>query len=330
MPPWPGPAEMIADTFISRPRLAGVISIVLFLAGLIAMTRMPVEQFPNIVPPQVSVTASYPGAGAEVTEATVAQVIEDKVIGVDSMIYMKSTSGADGSYALNISFEVGTDPDIATVLVQNRVALAEPLLPAEVKQTGVKVAKKSSSLLLGVVLHATDAAITGPTLTNYARINLVDALKRVPGVGDATVFAGDEFAMRVNLDVDRLTALNLTPADVTAALRSQNLQAAIGRVGGQRPRPATERPDPGPPFGTRGVRAHHHPCQPRWQQHHGCRCRHRRAWVAQRRYQQLFQRRTRHACGHLSGAGCQFAGRCRRGESNPRPSGPDLSGRDRL
>ena len=139
---------MISDTFISRPRLAGVISIVLFLAGLIAMTRMPVEQFPNIVPPQVSVSASYPGAGAEVTEATVAQVIEDKVIGVDNMIYMKSTSGADGSYTLNISFEVGTDPDIATVLVQNRVALAEPLLPSEVRQTGVKVAKKSASLLL--------------------------------------------------------------------------------------------------------------------------------------------------------------------------------------
>jgi len=231
---------MIADTFISRPRLAGVISIVLFLAGLIAMTRMPVEQFPNIVPPQVSVTASYPGAGAEVTEATVAQVIEDKVIGVDNMIYMKSTSGADGSYTLNISFEVGTDPDIATVLVQNRVALAEPLLPSEVRQTGVKVAKKSASLLLGVVLHSSDAAITGPTLTNYARINIVDSLKRVRGVGDATVFAGDEFAMRVILDVDRLTAMNLTPADVTAALRSQNVQAAIGRVGGQ---PMTE--DPG-------------------------------------------------------------------------------------
>ena len=231
---------MIADTFISRPRLAGVISIVLFLAGLIAMTRMPIEQFPNIVPPQVSVTASSPGAGAEVTEATVAQVIEDKIIGVDNMIYMKSTSGADGSYTLNISFEVGTDPDIATVLVQNRVALAEPLLPSEVKQTGVKVAKKSSSLLLGVVLHSTDAVITGPTLTNYARINIVDSLKRVPGVGDATVFAGDEFAMRIILDVDKLTAMNLTPADVTAALRSQNVQAAIGRVGGQ---PMTE--DPG-------------------------------------------------------------------------------------
>ncbi|WP_026380786.1 efflux RND transporter permease subunit [Afifella pfennigii] len=231
---------MLADTFIKRPRLAGVISIVLFLAGLIALLRMPVEQFPDIVPPQVSVTASYPGAGAEVVEQTVAQVIEDKVIGVDRMIYMKSTSGADGTYILNVSFEVGTDPDIATVNVQNRVALAEPLLPPEVRQTGVQVAKKSSSLLLGVVLFSESEAVSGADLTNYARINLIDTLKRVPGVGDASMFGGNEFAMQVSLDVDRLAALGLTPADVIAALKSQNVQAAIGRVGGQ---PMTK--DPG-------------------------------------------------------------------------------------
>ena len=231
---------MLADTFIRRPRLASVISIVLFLAGLIALTRMPVEQFPDIVPPQVSVTASYPGAGAEVVEETVAQVVEDQVIGVDDMIYMSSTSGADGTYILNVSFEVGTDPDIATVNVQNRVALAEPLLPPEVRQTGVKVAKKSASLLMGVVLYAEDDRVTGPDLTNYARINLLDALKRIDGVGEATMFGANEFAMRVDVHVGRLAALDLTPGDVIAALRSQNVQAAIGRVGGQ---PVTE--DPG-------------------------------------------------------------------------------------
>ncbi len=231
---------MISDIFINRPRMAGVISIVMFLAGLIALRAMPVEQYPNIVPPQVSVTASYPGAGAEVTEATVAQVIEDKIIGVEDMIYMRSTSGADGSYTLNISFAVGTDPDIATVNVQNRVALAEPMLPSEVRQTGVRVAKKSSSLLLGVALYAEDGALDGATLTNYARISLIDALKRVEGVGDASLFGANEFAMLVNLDVDRLAALDMTPTDVTNALKSQNLQAAIGRVGGQ---PMTE--DPG-------------------------------------------------------------------------------------
>ena len=231
---------MLADIFIKRPRFAGVISIVLFLAGLIALTRMPVEQFPDIVPPQVSVTASYPGAGAEVVEQTVAQVIEDQVVGVDDMIYMSSTAGADGSYVLNVSFEVGTDPDIATVNVQNRVSLAEPLLPAEVRQTGVRVAKKSSSLLMGVALYADSDALEGRDMTNYARLYLMDRIKRIDGVGDASMFGANEFAMRVNLDVDRLAALGLTPADVTAALQSQNLQAAIGRVGGQ---PMTQ--DPG-------------------------------------------------------------------------------------
>ncbi len=231
---------MIADIFIKRPRFAGVISIVLFLAGLLALGRMPVEQFPDIVPPQVSVTASYPGAGPEVVEQTVAQVIEDQVVGVDDMIYMSSTAGADGSYSLNISFAVGTDPDMATVNVQNRVALAEPLLPPEVTQTGVRVAKKSSSLLMGIALHATSEAVAGADLTNYARLTLLDRIKRVPDVGDASVFGANEFAMQVSLDVDRLAALGLTPNDVIAALRSQNLQAAIGRVGGP---PMTE--DPG-------------------------------------------------------------------------------------
>lgn len=231
---------MIADIFIKRPRFAGVISIVLFLAGLLALGRMPVEQFPDIVPPQVSVTASYPGAGPEVVEQTVAQVIEDQVVGVDDMIYMSSTAGADGSYSLSISFAVGTDPDMATVNVQNRVALAEPLLPPEVTQTGVRVAKKSSSLLMGIALHATSEAVAGPDLTNYARLTLLDRIKRVPDVGDASVFGANEFAMQVSLDVDRLAALGLTPNDVIAALRSQNLQAAIGRVGGP---PMTE--DPG-------------------------------------------------------------------------------------
>ncbi|MEM0937358.1 MAG: efflux RND transporter permease subunit [Pseudomonadota bacterium] len=226
---------MIADVFIRRPRLAGVISIVLTLAGFIALTRLPVEQFPDIVPPQVQVTASYPGAGAVVTEQTVAQVIEDKVIGVDDMIYMRSTSGADGTYVLNVSFEVGTDPDLATVNVQNRVALAEALLPPEVRQTGVRVAKRSSSLLMGVILHAVEGVEDGPSgadLTNHALINLVDRLKRVPGIGDASVFAADQFSMRIDLDVERLATLEMAPGDVIAALQSQNLQAAIGRVGG--------------------------------------------------------------------------------------------------
>src|SRR5262245_12346545 len=138
---------MISGIFIDRPRFAVVISIVITLAGLVALTQIPIAQFPNIVPPQISVTASYAGASAEVVEATVAQPIESRVVGVDNMIYMKSTSGNDGSYTLNVTFAVGTDPDLNNVKVQNRVGLAEAQLPQEVRQQGVNVQKKSSALL---------------------------------------------------------------------------------------------------------------------------------------------------------------------------------------
>src|SRR5688572_13560253 len=138
---------MLSSVFIDRPRLAIVISIVITLAGLVSLAAIPIAQFPNIVPPQIEVTASYAGASAEVVEAVVAQPIEARVIGVDKMLYMKSTSGNDGSYTLNVTFAVGTDPDINTVLVQNRVALAEAQLPAEVRAQGISVKKKSSAIL---------------------------------------------------------------------------------------------------------------------------------------------------------------------------------------
>lgn len=224
---------MISGIFIDRPRLAAVISIVLTLAGLIALTVLPVAQFPDIVPPQVSVSATYPGAGAEVVEATVAQPIESQVVGVDNMLYMKSTSGADGSYNLTVTFAVGTDPDIATVNVQNRVSLAEAGLPSEVKQTGVSVRKKSSALMQVITLHSKNDEYDALFLSNYATINLLDTIKRVPGVGDASMFGAKDYAMRVVLDIDRLTNLGLTPGDVVNALRSQNVQAAIGRIGAQ-------------------------------------------------------------------------------------------------
>ena len=203
--------RMISDVFISRPRLAAVISIVLTLAGLIALTALPIAQYPDIVPPQVSVTASYPGAGADVVETTVAQPIEGRVVGVDDMLYMKSTSGSDGSYTLNVTFAVGTDPDIATVNVQNRVSLATPGLPQEVSQTGVSVKKQSSGLLQVVAITGEGGEFDGLLLSNYATINVLDALKRVPGVGDATLFGALDYAMRIDLDVDRLTSLGLSP-----------------------------------------------------------------------------------------------------------------------
>lgn len=227
---------MLSDVFISRPRFAAVISIVLTIAGLVALTRIPVSQFPDIVPPQVTVTATYPGAGADVVEQTVAQPIESQVVGVDDMLYMKSTSGSDGSYTLTISFAVGTDPDIATVNVQTRVSLAEAGLPAEVKATGVNVKKQSSALMQVIAIRATDEAadqFDNLFLTNYATINVLDVLKRVPGVGDVMIYGALDYSMRVRLDIDRMTNLGLTPADVVAALRAQNVQAAIGRVGAQ-------------------------------------------------------------------------------------------------
>jgi hydrophobe/amphiphile efflux-1 (HAE1) family protein len=224
---------MISSVFVDRPRLAIVISIVITLAGLIALSAIPVAQFPDIVPPQVQVTANYPGAGAEVVEATVAQPIESQVIGVDNMLYMKSTSGNDGSYTLTISFAIGTNPDINTVNVQNRVSLASPKLPEEVSRTGVSVKKKSSALLQVINLYSPDASHEALFLNNYATINILDGIKRVRGVGDAFLFGSLEYSMRVWVESDRLTSLGITPNDIINALKSQNIQAAVGRIGAQ-------------------------------------------------------------------------------------------------
>ncbi len=230
---------MISSVFIDRPRLALVISIVITVAGLVALGRLPVAQFPEIVPPAVQVKAFYPGAGAEVVEQTVAQPIEQQVIGVENMIYMKSTSGADGSYTLTVTFAVGTDADIATVNVQNRVSAATAQLPAEVNATGVSVRKASPAILQIIAIYDDEQQFDALFLSNWATINLVDSLKRVPGIGDVNVIGARDYAMRITLDVERLTALKLTPGDVAAALREQNVQAAIGRVGAQ---PLTEDP----------------------------------------------------------------------------------------
>ncbi len=222
---------MLSAVFVDRPRLAIVIAIVTTIAGLVALYALPLAQYPDIVPPQVSVTTLYPGANAAVVESTVAQVIEAQVVGVDKMIYMKSTSGDDGSYTLTASFELGTNPDINTVNVNNRVQVALANLPPEVQRQGVTVKKKSSALL-GVIAVYSPKHSHGPLfLSNYVTINLLDQIKSTPGVGDATLWGPQDYAMRAWVRTERLTGLGLTTGDIINAIQAQNVQAAVGRIG---------------------------------------------------------------------------------------------------
>ncbi len=222
---------MISAVFVDRPRLAIVIAIIITIAGGLAMTRIPVAQFPDIVPPQVQVTANYPGASAAVVEASVAQPIEAQVIGVDKMIYMKSTNGNDGSYNLTVSFELGTNPDINTVNVNNRVQTAMAELPPSVTQQGLTIQKRSSAILEFVNLYSDGAKQDPLFITNYATINILDEISRTPGVGQANLFSRLKYSMRIWFDTNRLTSLNLSPTDIINAIQAQNVVAPIGRIG---------------------------------------------------------------------------------------------------
>ncbi|MCP2210873.1 UNVERIFIED_ORG: hydrophobe/amphiphile efflux-1 (HAE1) family protein [Bradyrhizobium japonicum] len=201
------------------------------IAGAISFVAMPVAQYPDIVPPQVSVTTQYPGASGAIVDATVAQPIEAQVVGVDKMIYMKSTSGDDGSYTLTASFELGSNPDINTVNINNRVQTALSSLPSEVQKQGISVKKKSTAILAVVTLYSPKHTHDPLFLSNYATINLLDQIKSTNGVGDAYLFAPQDYAMRAWVKTDRLTGLDLTTADIINAVQSQNVQAAVGRIG---------------------------------------------------------------------------------------------------
>jgi multidrug efflux pump len=222
---------MFVNFFIKRPIFAGVIAIVIVVAGAVCIPVLPVAQFPDISPPTVQVTTTYTGASAEVVEQTVTQPIEEQINGVEGMTYMTSSSSSDGTMNVTVTFDVGYDLKIAAVDVQNRVDIALPQVPEDVRRYGVTTKKQSTNMLLVVNLISTDKKIDDLYLSNYANINLVDDLKRISGVGDVTIFGERKYSMRAWLDPDKLTGMELTSSDVVNAIREQNLQVAAGQIG---------------------------------------------------------------------------------------------------
>ena len=222
---------MISATFIRRPRFALVISILITLAGVLSLPLLPIAQYPDITPPTVVVSATYPGASAEVLRDSVAVPIESQVNGVEGMQYMSSTSSNDGSYSLTVTFESGYDGDIAQVNVQNRVQQATPSLPEEVTRSGVTVQKKSNTILLVVNLFSPDNKFDNLFLANYGEIFIKDELARIDGISDVTLLGAQDYSMRLWLNPDKMAALDVTAGDVIAAVQAQNLQVAAGTIG---------------------------------------------------------------------------------------------------
>src|SRR5260221_3926486 len=218
----------ISHFFIDRPIFAAVISIVFVIIGAVSVSRLPIAQYPEIAPPVVNVTGQYPGASAEVVAATVATPLEQQINGVEHMLFISSNSTNDGRFSISVTFDIGTNLDIAQVQVQNRVAIAQPRLPADVRNIGVTVAKASPDLMMVVHLYSPDNSRDTLFISNYATLEIKDALTRVDGVGSITVFGGRDYSMRIWLDPDRLQSLGMTATDVTAGLLCQHIQVASG------------------------------------------------------------------------------------------------------
>src|SRR5580700_5902985 len=224
---------MISRFFIDRPIFATVISVVITLAGGVAVFTLPIAQYPDVTPPTVLVTASYPGANADTVRDTVAAPIEEQVSGVEGMMYMSSRCTNDGAYNLLITFKLGMDSDMAQVLVQNRVSLALPVIPALVQNEGISVKKISPNTLMIVNLISPDNRYDSIFLSNYATIYVKDELGRLPGIAGITYLGQRDYSLRAWLDPDRLAALNLTPNDIITAITQQNVQVAAGQIGQQ-------------------------------------------------------------------------------------------------
>src|SRR5215216_2943085 len=222
---------MISHFFIDRPIFAAVLSIVILIVGGVALIGLPIAQYPEVAPPTVQVTATYPGANAKTVGDTVATPIEQEVNGVERMLYMSSKCTNDGQMILDVTFELGTNLDTAQVLVQNRVSVAQAKLPEEVKRIGVTTKKKSPSILLCVNLISPDGRYDQLYLANFATLNVKDDLARIKGVGDVAFLGPRDYSMRIWLDPSRLASLEMTPSDVIRAIQEQNVQVAAGRLG---------------------------------------------------------------------------------------------------
>ncbi len=229
-PPGAGGHMNLSHFFIDRPIFAAVLSIIITLIGGVAYFSLPVAQYPEIAPPTISVTASYPGASAEIVAETVATPLEQEINGVDNMLYMTSQSTSDGSMSLTVTFKLGTNLDTAQVLVQNRVSTALPRLPEEVRRIGVTVTKHSPDLMMVVHLSSPDGSRDQLYISNYATLHVKDVLARIDGVGDVTIFGARDYSMRIWLDPEKLAIRNLTAGDVVTALRGQNVQVAAGAI----------------------------------------------------------------------------------------------------
>ena len=221
----------ISNFFIDRPIFAGVLSFIIFLGGLISLTTMPVSEYPDVVPPSIVVRAQYPGANPKVIAETVATPIEEQINGVEGMLYMGSQATADGQMTLTVTFALGTDPDKAQQLVQNRVSQAEPRLPEEVRSLGITTVKSSPDLMLVVNLISPNDRYDITYLRNYALINIKDRLARINGVGDVQLFGSGDYSMRIWLDPQKTAELGLSATDVLNEIRAQNVQAAAGTIG---------------------------------------------------------------------------------------------------
>ena len=229
---------MLSRFFIDRPIFAWVVAIVIMLAGALSIRILPVAQYPDIALPQVSIQAFYPGASATTVEDSVTQVIEQKMKGLDGLLYMSSTSQGNGSANVTLTFKGGTDIDIAQVQAQNKLQTATALLPQEVQQQGLSVVKSARNFLMVVGLYADDGKSTVTDIGDFMASNLQDQLSRVDGVGDVQLF-GAQYAMRIWLNPERLAAYSLTPGDVIAAVRAQNAQVSAGQLGGAPSTPGT-------------------------------------------------------------------------------------------